>query len=605
MCGFTGWVSYERDLARARNTVDAMTATMSCRGPDDAGVWIDESGGGHVALGHRRLAIIDIEGGAQPMRADTPDGPVVLVYAGETYNFTELRGELRHRGHAFTTSSDTEVVLRAYLEWGPALAERLNGMFAFAVWDGRERKLVMVRDRLGVKPLHYLPTADGVLFGSEPKAILANPLVEAAVDTDGLRDVVSFISTPGGNFWSGMAEVEPGTVVTVSQAGIRTDVYWSLPAAEHTDDLKTTVGNIRDLLEDIVARQLVSDVPLCSLLSGGLDSSALTALAAKVTPGRLSTFAMGFGEFIADDLRATSDTEFAREVAAHAGTEHHEIHLDTAGLADPALRERVLRAADTPMGGGDAFGSLLLLFEAVREHSTVALSGETADEVFGGYRWTHWSAERATETFPWLALVPPRDDVLTPEARKELDLPTYVRERYEQALAKVARLDGESGLERRMREGSHLHLTVLLPILLDRKDRMSMVGGLEVRVPYCDHRLVEYVHNVPWAMKTFDGREKSLLRAAVADILPKSVVERVKSHYPQTQEAGYSRALREQARRYLDDPAHRLFGLVDRDRLTAIANGDGPLEIGARLGLELALDLGLCLETYSPRLRIA
>jgi len=602
MCGFTGWVSYDRDLHTARHTVEAMTATMACRGPDDGGVWID--GSGHAALGHRRLAIIDIAGGAQPMRVDTPDGPVVLVYAGETYNFTELRGELRARGHHFTTASDTEVVLRAYLAWGPALAERLNGMFAFAIWDGRADALVMVRDRLGVKPLYYRPTADGVLFGSEPKAILASPLAEPALDADGLRDVVSFLSTPGHGFWAGMRTVEPGTVVTVSRAGIRTDVYWSLPAAEHTDDLRATVGHVRELLDDIVARQLVADVPLCSLLSGGLDSSALTALAAKAGTGRLSTFAMGFGEFIADELRATSDTAFAREVAAHSGTDHHEIALDTAALSDPALRERVVRANDVPWGGGDGYASLLLLFQAVREHSTVALSGETADEVFGGYRWTHWSAERDVETFPWLALIPPRDDVLTPELRTSLDLPAYVRDRYAEARGRVARLPGETGLERRMREGSHLHLTVLLPILLDRKDRMSMATGLEVRVPYCDHRLIEYVHNVPWAMKTFDGREKSLLRAAVGDVLPRSVLDRVKSHYPQTQDTGYPAALRAQARRYLDEPGHRLFELVDRERLTAVASGEGALEVGARLGLELALDLGVWIDMYSPTLKV-
>lgn len=538
------------------------------------------------------------------MRADTPDGPVVLVYAGETYNFTELRTELRGRGHRFTTASDTEVVLRAYLEWGPALAERLNGMFAFAIWDGRAEKLVMVRDRLGVKPFYYFPTPDGVLFGSEPKAILANPLTEPALDADGLRDVVSFISTPGHGFWAGMRTVEPGTVVTVDRAGIRTDVYWTLPAAEHTDDLDTTVAHVRELLEDIVARQLVADVPLCALLSGGLDSSALTALAAKARDGRLATFAVGFGEFVADDLRGTSDTAFAREVAAHAGTDHHEIALDTTALSDPALRERVLRAGDVPWGAGDAYASLLLLFQAVREHSTVALSGETADEVFGGYRWTHWSAERELETFPWLALIPPRDDILTPELRKALDLPAYVRDRYAEARGQVATLPGESDLERRMREGSHLHLTVLLPILLDRKDRMSMATGLEVRVPYCDHRLIEYVHNVPWAMKTFDGREKSLLRAAVGDVLPRSVLDRVKSHYPQTQDAGYSSALRTQARRYLDEPGHGLFELVDRERLTAVASGEGALEVGARLALELALDLGVWIGMYSPALKV-
>ncbi|MEU5873546.1 asparagine synthase (glutamine-hydrolyzing) [Glycomyces sp. NPDC047369] len=606
MCGFAGWVSFGRDLGGHRPEVEAMTATMACRGPDAAGVWID----GPAALGHRRLAVIDVEGGAQPMRADTPDGAVAVVYAGETYNYTELREELRRRGHRFGTESDTEVVLRGYLEWGAAVAERMNGMFAFAVWDARTRELTMVRDRMGVKPFFYAPTDDGVVFGSEPKALLANPLVEPAVDAEGLRPVVALVDSGGNGFWRGMRKVEPGSVVTVSANGIRTRRYWTLATAEHTDDLDATVATVRELLEDIVARQLVADVPLCSLLSGGLDSSALAALAARRSPEPLRTFAVSFtapGEaFIPDALSATHDAAFARELAAHAGTDHHEIVLDPGGLADPDLRAAALRAFDVPLGYGDVATSLHLLFKAVREHSTVALSGESADEVFAGYRWTHSAAREDRRTFPWLALAPDRSAALRKEVRDALDLPAYVQSAYEDAAAAVVRLDGESDLDFRMREVSHLHLTNLLRLLLDRKDRLSMATGLEVRVPFCDHRLVEYVHNVPWAMKTFDGREKSLLRAAVADLLPESIVQRAKSHYPQANDAAYSAALRLQARDRLADPGHAVFDLVDPDWLaTAAGAPDGLLPADARLGIELALDLAAWIDGYAPELRIA
>ncbi|MEU4743866.1 asparagine synthase (glutamine-hydrolyzing), partial [Actinosynnema sp. NPDC023658] len=276
MCGITGWVSFDRDLTRERETIDAMTQTMACRGPDASGTWVQQ----HVALGHRRLAVIDLPGGVQPMTVQTPNGDVSLVYSGEAYNFVELRDELVKHGERFTTSSDTEVVLRGYLRWGVEVADRLNGMYAFAIWDGRERKLVMIRDRLGIKPFYFYRTPDGVLFGSEPKAILANPMVKRVVDADGLREALSYAFTPRHAIWSGMEQVEPGTVVTVDAEGVRERTYWRLETRPHTDDVETTVGRVRELLDDTVRRQLVADVPRCVLLSGGLDSATLTALAA-------------------------------------------------------------------------------------------------------------------------------------------------------------------------------------------------------------------------------------------------------------------------------------------------------------------------------------
>ncbi|GGJ65404.1 asparagine synthase (glutamine-hydrolyzing) [Streptomyces brasiliensis] len=613
MCGISGWVSYQRDLRSERPTAEAMNATMACRGPDAQGLWLDT----HAGLGHRRLAIIDLPGGVQPMSEHTPDGDVVLVYSGEAYNYTELRDELRHRGHSFRTDSDTEVVLRGYLEWGADLPDHLNGMFAFALWDGRTDQLLLIRDRMGIKPLYYFATDDGVLFGSEPKAILANPLVPRTVDLDGLRELFSMAKTPGHAIWAGMREVEPGTVVTVERAGLRTRPYWQLSAAEHTDSRQDTIARVRELLEDIVRRQLVSDVPRCVLLSGGLDSSAITALAAQQLRGKetVRSFAVDFvgqsENFIPDDLRATPDTPYVHDVVRHTGTDHEDIVLDPEDLADPNVRAAAVRARDLPLGLGDLDQSLLLLFRAIRKHSTVALSGESADEVFGGYAWFHDPAARDAGTFPWLAALERLhgrggSSLLDPELWERLDLPGYIAQRYEEAMVQVPRLDSEKDpLERRMREVCYLHLTRFVRMLLDRKDRLSMATGLEVRVPFCDHRLVEYVFNTPWSMKTFDGREKSLLRAATSELLPRSVAERVKSPYPSTQDPAYATQLQTQVRELLSADNSPALDLLDRTRLRQITTAaPGDITTGERNGLERTLDLAVWADLEDPTLTL-
>jgi asparagine synthase (glutamine-hydrolysing) len=609
VCGIVGWASFERDLRREGAVLRAMTATMSLRGPDAEGVWLDR----HVGLGHRRLAVIDLETGAQPMSVEHDGRTLVTVtYSGEIYNYRELRDELRGLGHDFRTTSDTEVLLHAYLQWGEGFAERLNGMYAFGLWDAREQALLLVRDRMGIKPLYYHRTADGVVFASEPKGVLAHPQVPAVVDSDGLREMLSFVKTPGSAVFRGMREVKPGEIVRVDRSGLRTHHYWRLTAKEHTDDLDTTVRTVRELLDDIVERQLIADVPLCVLLSGGLDSSAITALAQKALRaeggGAVRSFAVDFPgqteKFQADAMRDTPDAPFVHDVAEHVLSDHTDIMLDPAALMDPLYRSGVIDAADLPVAGGDIFTSLYLLFRAVRERSTVALSGESADEVFGGYRWFHVPELVNADTFPWLAAIRMmggnRSDqgILAPDLMKQLDLPGYQDAAYRTALAEVEHLDLDENdkTERRMREVSYLHLTRFVQILLDRKDRMSMAHGLEVRVPFCDHRLVEYVYNTPWAMKTFDGYEKSLLRAATADVLPRSVVERRKSPYPSTQDPAYDQTLRDRVRSMLADPDAPLRPLLNEKA------GDDMFR--ERMRMELALNLNEWLTRYPVSLRL-
>ncbi|MGW5070336.1 asparagine synthase (glutamine-hydrolyzing) [Streptomyces cyaneofuscatus] len=536
MCGLAGWVSYGRDLREYTRTASTMTETMVCRGPDAGGLWSSQ----HAVLGHRRLSIIDLEGGRQPMAvAEGADDLPVITYTGEVYNFQELREELRGLGHEFRTSSDTEVVLRAYLQWGADFAERLNGIYAFAIWDPRSEELLLVRDRMGVKPLYYHPTEDGVIFGSELKAILAHEDVEAVIDGEGLREIFSIVKTPGHGVLKGMYEVLPATVMRFTKDGSSSHRYWELTAREHTDDLDTTIDTVRELLEDIVDRQLIADVTVGTLLSGGLDSSAITAIAAKALAEKgvtepIRAFSVNFTgheeRFEANVQWADPDTPYAIEVAEHVGAEHIIVELDSNDVLNDEVRQQVLRAQDLPVSTGDMEYSLLLLCRALKERMTVALSGEAADELFGGYTWFHDEEAVSLDSFPWHHPFEKAGGIGALQdigLWDRLGLTEYIKQRYTEALQQVPRLAGESGHEARMRELTFLNLTRWENFLLDRKDRISMAASLEVRVPFTDHRLVEYVYNTPWAMKNFDGREKSLLRAAMRGVLPDSVLDRM------------------------------------------------------------------------------
>ncbi|TFE52919.1 asparagine synthase (glutamine-hydrolyzing) [Streptomyces sp. ICN441] len=608
MCGITGWVSFHRDARRHAPVIEAMTATLTPRGPDAGGVWL----GGHAAIGHRRLAVIDPAGGVQPM-TDRPDEPAaVLSYSGEVYNHHELRAELRSLGHDFRTRSDTEVVLRAYLQWGEDVAEHLDGMFAFAVWDERARRLLLVRDRLGVKPLFWAAVDGGLAFASEPKALFAHPEIRPRVDADGLREAYSLLFNTGPTVWSGVREVEPGGVLVLDRAGIRERRYWQLEARPHGDDRDTTVEHVRDLVATAAHSQLEADVPLCSLLSGGIDSTVLTALLAgelrrrEGPDARIRSYAVDYSDqaeqFTGDVLRTGHDTPFATEAGAYIGTDHSTVVLDPRSLLDLDHRRAVVAARDSPIGVGDMDTSLYLLFGRIREHSTVALSGEAADEVFGGYPWFHNPKALAAATFPWLLVT--GDEAAMP-LNPELDLRTaeFRDDTYADALAAVPHTDGETEAEHRQREMQHLSLTRWLRQLLHRKDRLSMARGLEVRVPYCDHRLVEYAFNTTWALKSFDGREKSLLRASGTGLAPDSVLHRPKNHYPATHHPDYNRGLQDLAQDALSDP--RVRALADESVIKpCLDTPPDRLQWGHRLRLERVVDLALWLDHHRPELAL-
>lgn len=602
MCGIAGWVDFERPLDDRSDVIARMLEPLGCRGPDTEGTWFSR----HAVLGHRRLAIIDLAGGVQPMSAPphAPAPHAVLSYSGEVYNFEELRRELTSRGHRFDTRSDTEVVLHAYLEWGDSFVERLDGMFAFALWDDTRQALVLARDRLGIKPLAIARTTNGVVFASEPKALFGHPDVSRTIDSHGLADLLGLMGTPGLTPYRDIREVEPGTMMVVDRQGLRTRRYWQLERREHTDDLSTTVDTVRAHLRRAVRDQTVADVPLCSLLSGGLDSSLISAFAEPaVDPPALRTFAVDFvgadDDFRSDEFRPERDSPYAEQVARHLGTDHHTIRIDADELMSYDARTGVLDAHDSPLTFGDVDTSLLLLFREIRRHSTVALSGESADEIFGGYVWFH-DRTIPLDTFPWLSRMqaaPP--ELLTEDFRREVGFEEYRASRVRDARAEVPHLAIDGPEERRMREMIHLNLTRWLPILLDRKDRLSMACGLEVRVPFCDQRLVDYVYNVPWEWKALGGHPKGLLRAAADGLLPDSVLQRRKSPYPTTADSRYEKDLRARVRQLIDRRSPALEVIDRRGLETMLDEPDGTFDSQlGRNGMETAVGLDTWLSRY-------
>ncbi len=578
MCGITGWINWEQDLKAEEGILKRMVRELTPRGPDAEGFWISKQ----AALGHRRLVVIDPKGGCQPMARSRQGETYCLVYNGELYNTDELRNELISFGYQFQGHSDTEVLLYSFIQWEEKCVERLNGIFAFAVWRENKAELFMARDRLGVKPLFYTERDGGFLFASELKALLCHPAVPAEVDAEGLAEIFALgpSRTPGHGVFRGIKELRGGYSLSFGRKGLLLNQYWKLASHPHLDDLETTAVKVKYLLQDTVKRQLVSDVPICTLLSGGLDSSAISAIAAehlaKTGRGPLQTYSVDFVDnnryFQPSAFQPDTDGPWIKLISGYLASEHHYITIDTPQLAT-ALEDAV-RARDLP-GMADVDSSLLLFCREIKKNVTVGLSGESADEIFGGYPWFHREESLASGTFPWLTGLRDRIIILSPDLVNKIQPLEYVADRYGQTLAEIPRLEGEEPLEARRRELFYLNQIWFLATLLDRKDRMSMACGLEIRVPFCDHRLVEYVWNIPWTLKTCDGLGKGILRRALKGILPQEALTRKKSPYPKTHNPSYFREVKLNLFRRLEQSDSPLRPLLNMKTLQELASHSG------------------------------
>ena len=568
MCAIAGCIG----LKLKECTAEKMLKTMDRRGPDGRGVQYLP---GCVLL-HTRLAVIDPAGGRQPMELEWEGERYSLVYNGETYNTEELRQELRKLGHSFETHCDTEVVLHAYAQWGREALSKINGIFAMAVWEHKARRLFLARDRMGVKPLFYSLMDGGMLFASEIKTILAYPESKAVLTQEGAAQLLLLGPgrKPGSGVFDGVSELEPGCCAYFEAGKLHVERYWFLKDREHRESFAETVEHTRYLVLDAIKRQMISDVPIGTFLSGGLDSSIISAVCAEELRAqgmKLRTFSVGYPDhdlyFRPGKFQPSSDSHYIEQMVHYLDTEQHLTELGPETLVD-ALEEATI-ARDLP-GMADVDFSLLAFCKMISNHVKVALSGECADELFGGYPWYRDPEVRVRTGFPWAQNTEDRASILSPEMRQGLDCMEYVTEAYERTCRESDILPENSPLERRMKEMVNLNLRWFMQTLLDRKDRMSMFSGLEVRVPFCDYRIAEYLYAVPWEYKDYGGEEKGLLRAACGDLLPKEVAHRKKSPYPKTLDPTYVTLLENKLSRLLNRGDASLFHLVDKKALQAL-----------------------------------
>lgn len=579
MCGIAGMIDYKNNINKYISDFMKMQATLKRRGPDQDGMYIEVP----AALIHARLSVVDLENGKQPMFYRNGNEEYIIVYNGELYNTEDIRTELTGLGHKFIGHSDTEVLLHSYAEWKGECVKKLNGIFAFAVWEKHSERLFFARDRIGVKPLFYSIKDGAFIFASEIKTMLACPLIEPKINTQSIAEIILIGPgrTPGYGVFCDIKEVLPAHCGYFDKNGLHIHQYWSLTDRQHTDTFEQTVEKVRYLVTDSIERQLVSDVPVGTFLSGGLDSSIISAIAARYIKNKgveLQTFSVDYVDnekyFTKSKFQPNSDYSYIEIMNKYLGVKHHRILLDTEKLVS-SLYDAV-DARDLP-GMADVDSSLLLFCKEIKNHITVALSGECADEIFGGYPWYRDKEIRERYGFPWAQSTDYRHSFLRQEFAEQINSHNYVDERYKATLHKSSVLKGTEKTEHRMKEMINLNLEWFMQTLLDRKDRMSMYNGLEVRVPFCDYRIAEYLYTVPWEYKDYNGREKGLLRMAMQDLLPDEVLWRKKSPYPKTHNPSYLQAVSNKLREIIADPKSKVLQFVKKEALESLLNTDNPV----------------------------
>lgn len=532
MCGIAGIVNYKKEVLDEIENIKNMRNSMKHRGPDAQGCFNDK----HISLMHARLSIMDIEKGKQPMFYKN----YVLSYNGELYGFQKLKEELIELGYTFETTCDSEVLLKGYVEFKEKILDKINGIYAFAIWNIIDDSLFIARDRLGVKPLFYSLVDDYFLFASEIKTLLAHSSVQPIIDMQGLKQLLLLgpAREQGDCAVRDINELKPAQYAIIDKNGMHTFTYWRLNAKQHKDNLQETTKKIHDLVVLSTQEQLASDVGLCCFLSGGLDSSILSKIASDKYKN-LDTFSIEYEGnetyFTKSVFQPNRDNDYIEMMSDAIHSNHTQFIVSQNEVVDELYSATI--AKDLP-GMAEVDSSLLWFSKQVKKYHSVALSGEGADEILGGYPWYYNDNVLYRDTFPWTSDIQIRLSCLKDGL---LNNPQeYIDKKYYDCIKDVPYLASDSAKDRRMREMFYLNMRYFMQTLLERKDRMSMHNALEVRVPFLDYRIVEYAFNMPWRYKSLNGREKGILREAFKEELPKEIITRKKSPYPKSHNPAYT-----------------------------------------------------------------
>ncbi|MBO6015528.1 MAG: asparagine synthase (glutamine-hydrolyzing) [Lachnospiraceae bacterium] len=583
MCGIAGFFHPENDYTTSENLYRAilgnMNQTLSHRGPDENGIMLTKRCG----LAHTRLSIIDLDTGSQPMTKEYSGHMFHVIFNGEIYNYKELKEELISLNHTFLTSSDTEVILECYLEYGPDFVKKLDGIYSFAIYNSRHETIYLYRDPFGIKPLFYGLFNDTLVFASEIKAIFCFPGITPKVSADGLNEIFALgpARSPGNAVFVDIKELKPGHYLIYNRFGLRDSTYFFLHSGPHTDGYEATVEKTRNLLSDAIRRQMVSDVEICTFLSGGIDSSLVSSILASELQKQgktLHTFSFDFTGndeyFSPNAFQPSRDRTYVDEMVRYLGSCHHYLECSTLQQAD--LLQESVRAHDLPCMA-DIDASLLFFCKQVGKTHKVVLTGECADEIFGGYPWFHKESLLHARTFPWTPDLSPRKMLLDKALTEKLRMDEYVQDAYRLCVAETEILPWENETETGRRHIAYLNIRYFMQTLLNRMDRTSMHCGLEARVPFADKQLLSYVFNVPWEMKSRDGTVKHLLRQAARPFLPESILSRQKSPYPKTYHPTYEKLLVDRFRDEIT-PSSPLYPLLDHKAVEAFL--DAPKDYG-------------------------
>ena len=617
MCGIAGFCNPYQDLEteafKWSSTLERMNHVQKHRGPNEDGTLLTK----HCGLAQVRLSIIDLKTGHQPMTRTWQGKTCSIAYNGEIYNMHTLKKELELHGFSFQTTSDTEVILAGYLLYGTSFFPKLNGIFSFAIWDCWNETLILCRDALGVKPLFFTLRENFLIFSSEIKGIFEFPGISPELDTQSLCEIFALgpAKTSGSGVFRNILELKPGHYIQWGYDGWRQEAWWKLESHLHTDSTEETVEKTRELLLSAIKGQMLSDIPISTFLSGGVDSSLVTAICSKELEKKgkqLTTFSFDFEGnnqyFQSNDFQPTQDRHWVDIMVNQFHTNHHYLECNNQSMAD--FLYRAVDARDLPCMA-DVESSMLYFCSLVKDYNQVTLTGECADEIFGGYPWFHKKEALEQDCFPWSPSMEPRKALLKDEILYLLPLEEYAKDAYLNTIHETPKLEGESKIEARRREIGYLNLRWFMQTLLDRMDRTSMHCGLEARVPFADPRIVQYLWNVPWELKCLDHQAKGLLRRASKGILPDEVLYRRKNPYPKTYNPGYETLINQRLSDILDDTSSPIHQLIDAKKVRQFLKTEsdygkpwyGQLMAGPQMTAYL-LQINYWLKTYHIRLKL-